>query len=95
MAVTSPTPCSDAESTLITIATIGIAIGLTFVSTSWIVWTVLMVVMLFAIGPRHPADARRRDAVGTGRVVLAVIGLIMLIVCFTPAPIEPFVTGQP
>jgi hypothetical protein len=27
------------------------------------------------------------------RVVLAVIGLVMLVVCFTPAPIEPFVTG--
>ena len=29
-------------------------IGLTFVSTSWLVWTVLMVVMLVVMGPHHP-----------------------------------------
>ncbi len=28
------------------------------------------------------------------RLWLALFALVMLIVCFTPAPIEPFVTGQ-
>ena len=37
-------------------------IGLSFVSTSWIVWTVLTVVMLFAFGPRHPRTLRRGHA---------------------------------
>jgi membrane-associated protease RseP (regulator of RpoE activity) len=82
------------RSTLVTLATIAIAVGLTFVSSSWIVWTVLMLVMLIAIGPRHPPTLDDTTPVGSNRVLLAIIGLIMLIVCFTPAPIEPFVTGQ-
>jgi membrane-associated protease RseP (regulator of RpoE activity) len=82
------------RSTWITLTTIGLAIGLTFVSSSWIVWTVLMVVMLLAIGPRHPPTLDDTTPIGRSRQVLAVVGLVMLIVCFTPAPIEPFVTGQ-
>jgi membrane-associated protease RseP (regulator of RpoE activity) len=82
------------RATLITLATIGIAVGLTFVSTSWIVWTILMVVMLVAIGPHHPPTLDDSVHLGRGRVLLAFAGLVMLIVCFTPAPIEPFVTGQ-
>ena len=82
------------RSTWITLTTIGLAIGLTFVSSSWIVWTVLMVVMLLAIGPRHPPTLDDTTPIGRSRQVLAVVGLLMLIVCFTPAPIEPFVTGQ-
>jgi membrane-associated protease RseP (regulator of RpoE activity) len=83
------------RSTVITLTMIAVAIALTtFVSSSWLVWTVLMVVMLFAIGPHHPPTLDDRAELGTWRIVLAVIGLVMLIVCFTPAPIEPFVTGQ-
>ena len=82
------------RSTLVTLFTIALAIGLTFVSSSWIVWTVLMVVMLMTIGPRHPPTLDDTTPVGPARVALAIFGLIMLIVCFTPAPIEPFVTGQ-
>ena len=83
------------RSSLITLATILVAVGLTaFVSISWLVWTILMLVMLFAIGPHHPPTLDDEVPLGTPRLVLAVVGLIMLIVCFTPAPIEPFVTGQ-
>src|SRR5688572_7134357 len=42
------------KSTLVTLGTVVALIGLTFVSTSWLVWTVLTVVMLLAFGPRHP-----------------------------------------
>ena len=31
-----------------------VAIGLTFFSTSWLVWTFLLVAMTLAMGPRHP-----------------------------------------
>jgi membrane-associated protease RseP (regulator of RpoE activity) len=83
------------RSTLVTFATIGLAVGLTFVSSSWLVWTILMLVMLFAIGPHHPPTLDDTVPIGRGRRMLALVGLLMLIVCFTPAPIEPFVTGQP
>lgn len=82
------------RSTYITIATIAIAVALTFFSTSWIVWTILMVVMLIVIGPKHPPTLDDTTTVGTGRLLLALFGVVMLVVCFTPAPIEPFVTGQ-
>ena len=83
------------RSSFITLAMILVAVALTaLVSMSWLVWTILMVVMLFAIGPHHPPTLDDEAPLGTARLVLAVVGLVMLIVCFTPAPIEPFVTGQ-
>jgi membrane-associated protease RseP (regulator of RpoE activity) len=83
------------RSSLITLTMIVVAIALTvLVSISWLVWTILMVVMLFVIGPHHPPTLDDQVPLGRARLVLAVVGLIMLIVCFTPAPIEPFVTGQ-
>jgi membrane-associated protease RseP (regulator of RpoE activity) len=83
------------RSTLLTLGTIGLAVALTFVSSSWLVWTILMLVMLFAIGPHHPPTLDDSVPIGRGRQLLAMVGLLMLIICFTPAPIEPFVTGQP
>jgi membrane-associated protease RseP (regulator of RpoE activity) len=83
------------RSTFVTLAMILGAVALTaLVSVSWLVWTILMVVMLFVVGPEHPPTLDDEVPLGTARLVLALIGLIMLIVCFTPAPIEPFVTGQ-
>ena len=32
--------------------------------------------------------------VGRARTILAVVALVILILCFTPVPIEPFVTGR-
>lgn len=81
------------RSTLVTVATVCIAIGLTFLSMSWLVWTILMVVMLAAMGPHHPPTLDDRVGMDHTRLILAVVGLVMLIICFTPAPIEPFVTG--
>lgn len=82
------------KSSYVTLAMVACAIGLTFVSTSWLVWTILMVLMLFAMGPHHPPTLDEYTPLDRARVVLAFIALVMLIVCFTPAPIEPFVTGQ-
>jgi membrane-associated protease RseP (regulator of RpoE activity) len=82
------------RSTYVTLAMILCAIGLTYLSMSWLVWTVLMLVMLLAMGPHHPPTLDEDTPLDSGRVLLAVVALVMLIVCFTPAPIEPFVTGQ-
>lgn len=82
------------RSSLVTVTMIGVAIGLTFVSTSWLVWTILMVLMLVVIGPHHPPTLNDALPIGSRRLVLALIALLMLVVCFTPVPIEPFVTGQ-
>jgi hypothetical protein len=70
------------------------AIALTFISSSWIAWTVMLVLMLGLVGPRHPPTLDDDTPIGSARLWLALVAVVMLIVCFTPAPIEPFVTGQ-
>ena len=55
------------RSTLVTLATVGALIGLTFVSMSWLVWTVLTVVMLVAFGPRHPRTMDEHIPLDRGR----------------------------
>jgi hypothetical protein len=82
------------RSTTVTLAMMGAAIGLTFVSMSWLVWTILMTVMILMLGPHHPPTLDDDQQLGRGRLVLAGVALAMLIVCFTPAPIGPFV-GAP
>lgn len=78
------------KSTLVTLGTVVALIGLTFVSTSWLVWTVLTVVMLLAFGPRHPRTIDEDVPLDPARRWLAAGALLMFIVCFTPTPIEPF-----
>ena len=82
------------RATTITIVMIGVAIGLTFVSSSWIAWTVLLVIMIVMMGPRHPPTLDEDESLDRGRLLLAVVALVVLIVCFTPAPIGPFL-GTP
>ncbi len=76
-------------STRITMITIGIAIVLTFVSLSWLVWTVMMVVMLYFFGPQHPPVIDEHIPLDRTRLVLAVVALIVFVLSFTPAPIQP------
>ena len=75
-------------STRLTLASVIAAIALTFVSASWIVWSALLVVMLLMFGPRHPRTQDEYTPLDSGRLAVAVFALVMLVVCFTPAPIE-------
>jgi membrane-associated protease RseP (regulator of RpoE activity) len=77
------------RSTIVTMAMVVCLIGLTFVSTSWLVWTVLTVVMLLMFGPSHPRTVDEEIPLDTARLWLAAFALLMFIVCFTPAPIQP------
>ena len=77
------------KSSRITLGAVGVAIVLTAVSTSWLVWTVVMIAMLFAFGPRHPPTADEQVPLDRTRKVLAVVALAVFVLCFTPAPIEP------
>jgi membrane-associated protease RseP (regulator of RpoE activity) len=76
------------KSTLVTFATMFCLIALTFVSSSWIVWTVLTVAMLLSFGPNHPRTHDEDVPLDRARLWLAFFALIMFILCFTPAPIE-------
>jgi membrane-associated protease RseP (regulator of RpoE activity) len=77
------------RSTYVTFAMIGVALALAYFSSSWIVWTVLTLAMLFAFGFRHPHVYDEHVPLDRARIALAFFALIMFIVCFTPAPIRP------
>jgi membrane-associated protease RseP (regulator of RpoE activity) len=78
------------RSSHVTVGMVGVAVFLTiFVSTSWLVWTGLMIAMLFMFGPHHPRTFDEHIPLDRARVALAVFALLMFIVCFTPTPIEP------
>ncbi|MDO8679830.1 MAG: site-2 protease family protein [Acidobacteriota bacterium] len=79
------------KSTWVTYLMIAVAIGLTFVSLSWVAWTVLLVIMILILGPHHPPTLDEHEPLGPGRLILAGVALLMLLVCFTPAPIGAFV----
>lgn len=83
------------RSTAVTLATVICLVGLSFVSYSWIVWTVLTVAMLVVFGPRHPKTYDEDVPLDAARLWLAFFAMVMFVLCFTPAPIEPFaLVGQ-
>ena len=78
------------KSTYVTYAMLGAAVVLAyFYTTSWIVWTIVMIAMLFAFGLRHPHTVDEDVPLDHARVGLAIVALIIFILCFTPAPIQP------
>ena len=77
------------KSTYVTFAMLGVALVLAWFSSSWIVWTGLMVVMLFMFGPRHPRVFDEDVPLDRARLLLAVFAVVMFVLCFTPAPIQP------
>ncbi len=76
------------KSTLVTLFMIVFLIGLSFISTSWIVWTVLTLGMLLVLGPRHPRVFDEDIPLDTTRLWLAAFALLMFVLCFTHSPIE-------
>jgi membrane-associated protease RseP (regulator of RpoE activity) len=77
------------RSTVVTLMMMGVAVGLAFFSFSLVVWAVLMVVMLFAFGAKHPPVMDENVPLDRGRLYLAIIALLMFALCFTPAPLRP------
>jgi membrane-associated protease RseP (regulator of RpoE activity) len=76
------------RSSNVTLAMIGVALLLTYVSTSWLVWTVLMIAMLFRFGRHHPPTFDEEEPLDRTRLALALFALVMFVLCFTPAPIQ-------
>jgi membrane-associated protease RseP (regulator of RpoE activity) len=77
------------QSTKVTLAAIGVAVVLTFFSLSWLVWTVLMIGMLFAFGANHPRTMDEDVRLDRVRLALALVALAVFVLSFTPSPIEP------
>ncbi len=77
------------RSSYVTLAMVAVTVGLSTVSSSWIVWTGLMIVMLIMFGPHHPRTFDEHVPLDRTRLVLAAFAVAMFALCFTPAPIEP------
>jgi hypothetical protein len=45
--------------------------------------------MLLVFGPRHPRVFDEDQPLDRNRLLLAVFALLMFVLCFTPAPIQP------
>ncbi len=82
------------HSTKLTYVALATAVALTFVSVSGMAWTVLIAVMLYALGPRHPRTEDEEVPVGRARIILAVVALIVLVLCFMPKPIDNVILGK-
>jgi membrane-associated protease RseP (regulator of RpoE activity) len=77
------------RSSQVTLLMLACAVILTWFSGSWLVWTLLMIVMLFTFGRHHPRTFDEEVPLDSRRRWLALFALLMFVVCFTPAPIEP------
>jgi membrane-associated protease RseP (regulator of RpoE activity) len=80
--------------TPISLATVGTAILLTYNSSSWMFMTLMMLVMLLLLGPRHPRVIYEHEPLGRGRRIVALLALVIFVICFTPVPIEMLVSGS-
>ena len=75
------------RSTVVSMATAGTAIVMTFISASWLLFTLVIIVMLLMFGPRHPRVLDEYEPLGSGRIAVALFAVVMLVLCFTPVPI--------
>ena len=78
-------------STPISLATVGVAIAMTYNSSSWMFMTLMMLAMLFLLGPRHPRVIWEDEPLPASRYVVAVLALVIFIICFTPVPIDTLI----
>ena len=77
------------RSTAVTLgSTLVIALLAVFVSLSWALWAVMMVIMLLAFGPRHPRTLDDHVPLDRSRRWIALGTVVIFVLCFTPAPIE-------
>lgn len=79
----------------ITVIAVACAACLSLYSSSWIVWSLLAVGLLFVFGWRHPAVWDESEPLDRTRRWLALLALVVFVLCFTPAPIEPLDLIQP
>jgi membrane-associated protease RseP (regulator of RpoE activity) len=78
-------------STPISMATVMTAILMTYNSSSWMFMTMMMLIMLVLLGPRHPRVLYEYEPLAPGRRLVFVLAAIIFILCFTPVPIDTLI----
>jgi membrane-associated protease RseP (regulator of RpoE activity) len=79
------------RSTYLTFVMIACGVVLSFFSSNWIAWTILMIVMLALFGPRHPPTIDEHVPLDRTRTVLAIAAFVMFALSFTPVPITEII----
>jgi membrane-associated protease RseP (regulator of RpoE activity) len=74
------------KSSIVSIVGIAVGVVLSFISRTWIVWTVLMIVMLRIFGRHHPPVVDEDAPLDRARLALALVALVIFVLCFIPVP---------
>jgi membrane-associated protease RseP (regulator of RpoE activity) len=81
-------------STWITFGAAAVVLSLSWFAKSWIAWGVLTIGMLVVFGFRHPPVYDEDVPLDGARRLWALFAIVMLVLCFTAAPISEIVTGR-
>jgi membrane-associated protease RseP (regulator of RpoE activity) len=76
------------RSVYVTFAMVAVVATLAVFTSSWVVFAVLTIAMLFLLGPRHPRVYDEHVPLDRARLLLAGFAVVMFVLCFTPAPIK-------
>lgn len=79
------------RASVVSAATLMVAVLLTFWSSSWMAMTGILIVMSFVLGIRHPRVIDEHVPLDPTRRAIAIFAVVMFIVSFTPVPVEMFV----
>jgi membrane-associated protease RseP (regulator of RpoE activity) len=82
------------NSVKVSYAALAIAVAMTFVSLSWLVWTMLVAAMLYKFGPHHPPTSDESTPIDRRRLGLAILAVVILALCFMPKPIDDVILGR-
>jgi len=77
------------RSSHVTLVMVGVSLALSYFAMSWRLWTALIIAMLLTFGRHHPRVFDEEVPLDRTRLWLALFALVMFVVCFTPAPIQP------
>jgi membrane-associated protease RseP (regulator of RpoE activity) len=75
-------------SSTVTLVMIGVLVLLSTIAPNWIVWTILMIAMLFVFGRHHPRTFDEDVSLDRRRKWLALFAVVMFVLSFTPVPIK-------
>ena len=76
------------KSSNVTVGAVATAICLAYFSTTWVIWSTLMLVMMYTTGRHHPRTSDEETPLDPARRWLALAALIVFVLCFTYAPMQ-------
>jgi membrane-associated protease RseP (regulator of RpoE activity) len=76
------------RSSAITLGVTVLLVGLLAISLGYLLWTILVIAMVLALGPHHPRTIDEDEPLDRGRLLLAGFAVLMFVLCFTPVPVQ-------